>query len=120
MILSLLVLFLVVITVEAITQMIIDGDIFTELRGWLSRKSNFISRLLGCGYCFSMWPSMVLAWSVPMDVTGYLLIDIVVKTFVVHRLSNWFHELMSRWLNRHPKTCVVHNIGENNDKKRSK
>ena len=117
---GLLALVFIVIACEAITELLTTGDIFTELRGWLSRKWNFMSRLLACGYCFSVWPAMAIAWAVPLTITGYCLIDIAIKIFAVHRLSNWFHEFMSRWLSRHPKTSVVHSIGDNNDKKRSK
>jgi len=108
-------LVLITISVEAITEIIVSGDIFTELRGWFSRQKNwllnFISRLITCGYCCSVWVSALLAWYIPIY-SEYWIMDLVIKTFVVHRLSNWFHEFMSRWFGRHPWTCVIHKIGK--------
>jgi len=112
-----LTLFFLVLAVEAITEIIVASDLLVELRGWFSRQENvvlhFISRLITCGYCCSVWVAAMLAWCVPISLTGYWWVDIIIKTFAVHRMANWFHELMSRWFSRHPWTCVLHKVGNN-------
>jgi len=114
-----LALLFIILAVEAITEIIVASDLLVEFRGWFSRQENpvlhFISRLVTCGYCCSVWVSVALAWSVPLSLTEYWFIDVVIKTFAIHRMANWFHEFMSRWLSRHPWTCVLHKVGDNND-----
>jgi len=113
-------LLFIIIAVEAITEIIVASDVFLELRGWFSRQENvvlhFISRLITCGYCCSVWVAGMIAWCVPLSLTGYWYMDIIIKWYAVHRMANWFHEFMARWLNRHPWTFVLHEVG--NDKKR--
>lgn len=113
---SFIVFILMVIAVEAISEIITSSDIFVGLRGWFSRQENlilnFISRMITCGYCCSVWVSGTLAWSIPLSLTGYWFIDIVINTFAVHRLSNWYHEFMSRWQGRHPWTFVNMKVGK--------
>ena len=114
----LITLLFIIIAVEAITEIIVASDLFTELRGWFSRKGqndvflNFISRLISCGYCCSVWVAGAIAWCIPLSLTGYWYMDVIIKLFTVHRLSNWYHEFMSRWFGRHPWTCVIHKVGK--------
>lgn len=116
MVISLIALLFIVISVEAISEIITSADIFTEVRGWFSRQENFvlrfIFRIISCGYCCSVWVSGCLAWALPFTLTGYWFINIVIYTFAVHRMANWYHEYMSRWFGRHPWTCVIHKVGK--------
>lgn len=107
---------LVVIAVEAITEIMIAGALLdiVGFRPWLARKALPIDgdfnrvrwyhtasyKLFSCGYCASVWVSVVLAWFLPGRYVGLLPWDnIVVKVFVVHRLANYWHiryELLRR------------------------
>lgn len=98
------------VTVEAITEIIVNGDIFQELRGWISRKSSFFGMLISCGYCLSVWTAMLLAGSIPFKIVPFAVFDYVIKVFVLHRLSNVVHELIVRFLNRIPWQLVLTKI----------
>jgi hypothetical protein len=100
----------VTMAVEAFTEIIVNGDIFQDLRGWISRKSPFYGMLVTCGYCLSVWTSMLFAGSIPFKIVPYVVFDYIIKLLVLHRLSNVVHELIIRLLNRIPKQSVVTNI----------
>lgn len=95
-----------IIAVEAVTEIIINGEIFLPIRNTLSKMSVFLRKLLSCGYCSSVWVAASIAWALPGTVTGYLVIDIIIRTFVLHRLSNLAHELFGRLFARLPFTFV--------------
>lgn len=107
---------LVVIATEAITEIIVNSEIFSGLRKFLS-KSNFFGTLVNCGYCMSVWVALGTIWVLP-KLFEIVLFDIIIKVFVIHRLSNLWHELIRRWLDRYPLTLVVHKIGDSNEKRR--
>ena len=103
---------LVVIAVEAITEIIVASDLFFNIRDKLSTKfPESIGKLVNCGYCASVWISMGAAFIAPGTLTKYMVVDIIIKIFAIHRLSNVFHEFMKRWLDRIPKTFIVHKTG---------
>ncbi len=99
--------FITIIAIEAVTEIVIAGDIFYNLRDIIHRNSNknrilkFLSDLLACGYCFSVWVSFLAAWALP-EVHSNLIISIALKTFCLHRCSNIVHEFINRWLKRMP------------------
>jgi hypothetical protein len=94
-----------IIVIEAIVEVVHDSDLFFPLLDFLHRRSNrvlnFFGRLLSCGYCFSVWVSFAASWTLG-PITGVLWLDIILKTFLLHRLSNIFHELIARWFNHTP------------------
>lgn len=100
--------FLALLYIEAVTEIIINGSVFNRPRNWLSKKSEFFSGLLSCGYCFSVWVSTIAVFlpgkpiSCLYDNDFGLIGDAVVKIFAAHRLSNIFHEFIHRWLNKVP------------------
>ena len=100
----------VTIAVEAITEIIVNGDIFQDLRGWISRNSPFFGMLVSCGYCLSVWTAMLFAGSIPFKIIDVAVFDYVIKLFVLHRLSNVAHEAIIRFLHRMPKQVVVTKI----------
>lgn len=101
---------MIIIVVEAITELIISGDIFLNLRNWLAKKSIFLHKLLSCGYCFSVWVAATIAWLAPGNVSENIIINIFVKIFVIHRLSNIIHELFQRLFDRTPISIVFNHI----------
>ena len=93
----LLIWLLIIIAVEAITEILIDGVIFFKFREWIfNSKITFLTIIFSCGYCLSVWVSMGFVYFLP-SITGILIPDLIIKTFALHRLSNVYHELMKRW-----------------------
>lgn len=104
---------LVIIATEAITEIVVDSALFEPLRGWAIRHLLILARLINCGYCMSIWVAASMAWALPggiiVTVIGgpvAIIADAVIRTFVVHRLSNIWHEAIKRWLDRHPFVMV--------------
>lgn len=104
---ELLILLFLVIAVEAITEIIVSSTIFQPLRNTILkcanefRICNFLGKLIQCGYCTSVWISLMVAWIVPFNLINHY-VDFIIFTFVLHRLSNFWHEFLSRWFSRHP------------------
>jgi hypothetical protein len=99
-----------VIATEAITEIVVSSDMPLIL--WfrnLAAKHNprFFGKLLGCGYCFSVWTALVLSWALPGHLVQHEILDIIIKTFVLHRLSNVLHEGFIRWFKRLPFELVL-------------
>ena len=98
---------LTVVAVEATVEIITSSALFEPFHMWLghrtekSRLAAFVSGLTNCGYCMSVWVAASLAWALP-EIAPYVIIDILIKTFAVHRLSNLWHEIITRILDRMP------------------
>lgn len=100
-----------VIFVEAFTEILVESSILAKPREFLARHSGLLGELVHCGYCTSVWVSAAVAWIVPMFIWAVVpnfWISYVIALFVLHRLSNLFHELNSKWLNRRPIGLAVH------------
>lgn len=93
-------LFAVILT-EALTEIIVKSEFFSPLRAKiykLGKKNKFfdwLHQLLDCGYCFSVWVGGLAAFLFFKDV-GLLheSIDWFLVGLVLHRLSNFFHNIM--------------------------
>lgn len=107
---------LAIVYVEAMTEIIIESDIFFEVRNSLTRRNNYFGKLFSCGYCMSVWVSASIAWALDGVITGFVLFDFVVKLFVLHRLSNVLHELWRRWFDRVPFVMVINALLKREDK----
>lgn len=95
-----------IIATEAITEILVAGKIFQSLRDFLIGRNIFLlAGVFSCGYCMSVWMAVAVGWFVPFPLG---IVGIPIKILVVHRLSNFFHELMSRWLGRKPWRVEVH------------
>lgn len=94
--------FIAILYVEAVTEILINGEIFAGFRDFLHNLSDFTSQLITCGYCLSVWVSATIAWALPLPISNYSLINFIVATFALHRLSNVTHEAIVRWLQRFP------------------
>ena len=96
----------IIIAVEAITEIIITGKIFQALRDFIIGRNVFLlAGLFSCGYCMSVWVAAAIGWLAPFPLGFW---GIPIKIFAIHRISNFFHELMVRWLGRKPWTVEVH------------
>ena len=113
MIITLIKWAMVIIATEAITEIIISGDIFLNFRNWLAKKSTFLQKLLSCGYCFSVWIASATAWLAPGQIADNDIFNIIIKIFIIHRLSNVVHELFQRFFDRIPISIVFNHINNN-------
>lgn len=94
-----------IIFVEAMVELLLTAQPLEEVRSWFARKSPFIAGLLSCGYCFSVWVAMSVAWLLPSPMhvaielgaaDNYLIFCEnyfwwFVNGILLHRLSNIFH-----------------------------
>lgn len=96
---------LLVITVEAITELLVKSEFFESLRKWLFENNNkkifkFIHDLLDCGYCTSVW---VAIFVVIMYFSLWCIFKYICFILCIHRLSNFFHFIMDRMWDRKNK-----------------
>ena len=107
---TLLVWLAAVIAVEAVTEIIVSSDMPLIL--WFRNvcakyNPRFLGKLFSCGYCMSVWIAAMIAWSLPGQLTGYVVLDVILKIFIIHRCSNIFHEGLSKWFKRLPFEIVL-------------
>ena len=131
MITILLILVLLTITVEAITEILTSSTLINPLqtrwRIWvypldgpppnniLHNLGVFIDRLWNCGYCASVWVAGFFAIFAPI-IFQDKLVNWVIMTFTLHRLANWLHvvyELVRR--GRVNSLDIMLKITENED-----
>ncbi len=106
---------LTIVAVEAMVEVIVNADITLKVRVFFSKiNPGFLGKLFSCGYCMSVWVAALVAWSLPGVLTDYVILDVIIKIFVVHRLSNVFHECVSRWQKRLPFEFVFHSVYQDN------
>ncbi len=82
-------LLLCIIAAEAMTQLTCKAEIFDRPRNWLKSLSGFTNELLSCPYCVSVWVAA-------LTVLIYIYFDLAwwfVLLLVIHRLSNFLHDL---------------------------
>lgn len=97
---------LLAIVVEAITEIIVDSKLFEGMHAWLYNQAHpsvpvdscyyriisFVCELTSCGYCTSVWIAAILSLFVNNQFDlGHMIVNWVVSTFVLHRLSNLLH-----------------------------
>ena len=108
---SLLIFLLLVVFVEALTEILVTSFILEKPRMFISRRNGFLGTLVHCGYCTSVWVSTMVAWIIPFyiwSMTGQFWLDYIITALILHRLSNLFHELTSKLFGRRPMVFVVH------------
>lgn len=94
---------LAIIFTEALSELITKSEFFHPLRmkffnwGQKSKFFNWLHRLFDCGYCFSVWVSMLVAILFFNNINLiHYSIDWFFTALVLHRLSNLFHNIMDR------------------------
>ena len=96
--------FLTVIFVEGITELVVKSEIFSGARGKISNKSEFFSKVVSCGYCFSVWaaflPSLVASLYLfsPLKIEFYICFMFLL--IVLHRTSNMLHNFNDKHLDK--------------------
>jgi len=105
-----------IVAIEAITEIIVDGDIFFKVRNFLARINPwFLGELLKCGYCLSVWVAIPFGLAIGIRYTNlstfypqgwyniyYSIVLCVAWLFFIHRISNVVHELFKRLFDRYP------------------
>jgi hypothetical protein len=98
---SMIALLLVIIAVEAVTEILVASKIFFALRDKISQRGELWATFVNCGYCVSVWVSAAAVLVLPRLIIDHQ-VDYIFRIFIVHRLSNVLHELFSRWFGRMP------------------
>lgn len=65
-----------------ITTIVTQGDIFSSLRDWLYKKSNFIHSIFTCPLCFSTWLGFIMA-TILITFSIKTPIDLIVTTPII-------------------------------------
>jgi hypothetical protein len=100
-----------VVLSECLNEIVRTATPLEGARAFLSRRSKFISSLLSCGYCTSVWIGFSLGWILPpilpeIESLGqrYLTISSFINTYLwwfvngllLHRLSNYLHDRLNK------------------------
>lgn len=123
--------FCVIVATEALTELITTSEFTAPFRDWVGRNAKsglrlWFSSLINCGYCTSVWISLVLAAALPTPgckgcagAVGIFIAVMIyaVKVLFLHRLSNLFHELAYKWFSRSPLNIVHTHIGAKNGRR---
>lgn len=96
---------LAVIAVEAVVEILTTSTLLNVPRAYILAQQNLLSELISCGWCTSVWVAASFGWALPGAITGYVVIDILVKTFALQRLANYLHEVRANWLL--PQTQII-------------
>lgn len=103
---TLLTIILLVIVVEAVTEILTSSELTEPFRQAWKRQAYPIDgpppddfyqhariwsdKLISCGYCTSVWVAAFFAIWAPTWFEP-ILINWICMTFVLHRLANWIH-----------------------------
>ena len=95
-------LFAVILT-ELLTELVIKSAVFRPARDRIKKLGKPFAELFSCGYCFSVWASygVVLLLGLAYDFTGGYYLDLALTGLVVHRLSNYLHNFVDKWLDKY-------------------
>ena len=90
-------LLLIIITCEAIVNLIFNGSVLQPLREWLIKRTSVLSvrgdHLLSCKLCTSFWVGTLgVIFFMFFDI---IFVKVIVLSLVIHRLSNHFHLIFS-------------------------
>lgn len=101
---------LLALVVEAITEIFVSSLLFEKLRIKIASIHLMLGELVHCGYCTSVWISMLVAWIATfiLPISNYIIVDYILFVFILHRLSNIMHEIISKLLQRRPIQLWVH------------
>jgi hypothetical protein len=97
---------LLIILTEAITELLVKSSIFEPVRKFFFirrdyKACKFLHELLDCGYCSSVWIAYILYLSVyglPLD-KGSIFVSILFP-LIIHRMANVLHFIIDR-INKH-------------------
>jgi hypothetical protein len=108
MVLFIILLMILVVATEALTELLAKSEIFSKFRE-LILKIPFLGEAIKCGYCTSVWvailPTIVVcSIETPMDhyTQGFPspLIWVIWLVFF-HRMSNYLHNINDKWFDKY-------------------
>jgi len=99
---------LAIVFCEAMTEILKEAVVLEPLRSPFRRWAKF-NEFMECGYCQSVWVGWGTGFLFQMEVgLGYpWYVEAMIFGFLAHRLSNLWHEMIVRWLHRHPFQMVL-------------
>ena len=87
--------FVIVVSIEALTELVVKSEFFSPIRNFFSGKKNrvckFIDNILRCPYCFSVWAAIIII-SISYNDYGLFVLYIL----LTHRLSNVCHNIFDK------------------------
>ena len=88
---------------EALTELVVKSVLLRNIRERIKNTCSFMKELLSCGYCTSVWVSgiLVLSTSSVYPLTENFIIDFIFNVVVVHRISNYLHNLNDKWFDKY-------------------
>lgn len=92
------ILLMAIIATEAITELVVSSQIFFPIRDWLG-GTKFIGYMINCGYCFSVWVSLFIAFAASYIYNINILFFALLWMFI-HRMSNIFHNIVKIFENK--------------------
>jgi len=88
--------FIMIVGIEALTELVVKSEFFSPLRNFfLNKKSKklygFINNILQCPYCFSVWAALIV---ICMSYNSYSIF--ILYVLFVHRLANVCHNIFDK------------------------
>jgi hypothetical protein len=102
MITLILLFLLTALLVEAITGILVKSDLFIPVRKYLFESKNrvlkFVSEILDCPYCTSVWVSLFCVCMLYIFIIGILprILALFFLGIILHRISNIVHHVIDR------------------------
>jgi len=101
---AIFIIFLLILNIEAVTNILSKSEIFIPLRSFLFRHSDnkvmkFLHDLLDCPYCTSVWVSLFYIGAIYAVAGVYALSCVFVFCVLViafHRMANILHHIIDR------------------------
>jgi hypothetical protein len=82
----------------SISFTVAETKLFTSIREWVAERSNFLGKLLSCGYCFGHWVAFALvAIFRPRLFESWWLLDYFLTALVIAWLGA-FQWVVMCWL----------------------
>ena len=87
---------LIIVSIEALTELVVKSEFFNPLRNFFSSEENnklynFIDSILQCPYCFSVWSASIV---ISMSYNDYTIFILYILS--AHRLSNMLHNIFDK------------------------
>jgi hypothetical protein len=108
---------LCIVVTEALVELLCKSKLFLFFRNFISILSNkdnwfckyiigFVDKVISCGYCTSVWVSSVVTPVIIFTFCDYNVINlkdwllIFMLLLFVHRLSNYLHMFIDKWVDK--------------------
>jgi hypothetical protein len=99
---------LAIVVAEAAVEVLVASELLAPLRAAALSRFPRAGVLFSCGYCLSVWVGVGAAYALGCSAGLELgLAEPLVLGLAVHRLSNLWHEVLQRILQRLPLQLVL-------------